>query len=161
MKTCPDCGDDLRVNAKRCKCGWVALDAAPARQAPHHEAHDMRCSWENSGDRCRYFGTCSSSVHGGGPYYCRGHYGCSDPAFGQIITDESKERMRGIADWSGRTALEMSRRAFLHRPLPERCGYPISARFPPRVDTMQHVVAAAHLRDPEAEAERAALQDER
>jgi hypothetical protein len=159
MKTCPECAVDLKPRAKSCACGWKAPEQPkPAGGEGDSVVDDHRCAWESGGDRCRYFGTIGESRRG--PMYCRAHYGCADGAFGALVVEESKERMRGIGNWSAKTANEMARRAYLQRQLPPLP--PDGERRGGGAGMFRSVGALARRHaplDPEAAEERAALQD--
>lgn len=92
--TCPECGDDLRPNAKRCKCGWKVPRAEPdpvsGRSAPPPvDVEYGWCAWRSGGERCRNPGTMAHSTLGGGPWYCAAHFSCVDPIVGGQLVDES------------------------------------------------------------------------
>jgi hypothetical protein len=50
----------------------------------------MRCCWESNGEQCHYPGTLSRTTLGDGPWYCRWHFDCNDPEFGQRIVEDSR-----------------------------------------------------------------------
>ncbi len=51
---CPECGDALKVGAKRCGCGWVYGGAKESRPATVSKSWDNRCTYEARGQRCCY-----------------------------------------------------------------------------------------------------------
>lgn len=86
-RDCPQCGNPLIAPFKSCACGW----GAPKRAEREQPRHDGFCSWHANGKRCRYPGSLSSNTNGAGPWYCRYHFGCTDPVIGAQILDESQE----------------------------------------------------------------------
>jgi len=50
-RSCPECGDRLSVDARRCVCGWGARKAGKGDEGPRY---DMVCRWEYGDLRCRY-----------------------------------------------------------------------------------------------------------
>lgn len=60
------------------------------------DVDSKRCAYRVNGERCNYPGTISSIVHTGtepnhpGPWYCRWHFECESPAFGEQIVVESR-----------------------------------------------------------------------
>lgn len=51
--------------------------------------HFEQCSWETDGRQCRFPGSVSHSVTGGGPWYCAKHARCSDGRTGAAIVNAS------------------------------------------------------------------------
>lgn len=51
--------------------------------------HPEQCDWETEGQRCRFPGSVSHSVTGGGPWYCAGHARSSDLRSAARIVRES------------------------------------------------------------------------
>lgn len=51
--------------------------------------HFEQCAWESGGRHCRFPGSVSHSVTGGGPWYCAKHARCSDGRTGAAIVNES------------------------------------------------------------------------
>lgn len=74
---CPDCGEDLRPNAKGCACGWRFTPPAPApgTASAHGTApagHDPYCAFERDGVRvCTRPG--SVTTPRGKRWYCAEH----------------------------------------------------------------------------------------
>lgn len=160
-RRCPECEIPLKGNAKTCRCGWRDPSAAaPTRAATtngrQQQATDQRCAWLSNGHQCRYFGALSLSTHGGGPYYCRGHFACEDQEVGARVVLESAEVMGDLSDWSAQTLVERTRREFLAR-APVLRG---EAHAKERVAGFKPLIVAAGLRvpDPEGDLEREALQ---
>lgn len=86
--TCPDCSEDLLPNASSCKCGWrskpVRSIATAGERAKVRDPDWWRCSYYDRGERCNEAGGISTTTHGGGPWYCRDHYGrITSPASGK------------------------------------------------------------------------------
>lgn len=54
----------------------------------------IRCEWVSDYERCRYPGTLSPNTRGGGPWFCRGHFGCDDPVLGAQIVSQSNNYAR-------------------------------------------------------------------
>lgn len=79
--------------------------------APHADDH-LRCQWTAYGERCRYAGTISPMTTGMGPWYCHGHFFCSDAAHGQRIVEESRSTVID-ENHSAEATVARSRRAFL------------------------------------------------
>lgn len=48
------------------------------------------CEWQANGTRCKYPGSITSGMLGGGPWYCSAHYGCADPVIGAQIVERSQ-----------------------------------------------------------------------
>ncbi len=51
---CPECGDALKVGAKRCGCGWTYGPVKEQRPTTVARNWDCRCTYESHGERCRY-----------------------------------------------------------------------------------------------------------
>lgn len=49
-----------------------------------------QCSWMADGIHCLYPGSISHNISGAGPWFCRWHFDCTDPVYGQYVVDESK-----------------------------------------------------------------------
>jgi hypothetical protein len=49
------------------------------------------CAWKADGDQCRYPGTCSSGLLGGGPWYCSFHFSCTSAAYGAEVVNASRD----------------------------------------------------------------------
>jgi ribosomal protein S27AE len=78
IKTCPECGNSLSTNNKRCSCGWQK------QEGKTREIADLRCTYVISEKRCPLPGTMSPYSHGSGRWYCRRHYKTlDDPRLGE------------------------------------------------------------------------------
>src|SRR5512139_3935272 len=84
---CADCGAPLSPKATRCRCGWTSQTKAQK----FHPLGYPQCSWEASGDRCKYPGSMTSSTQSddGTKWFCIGHYDCMDGALGASIVRQS------------------------------------------------------------------------
>lgn len=80
MNSCPDCDKPLRQGATSCGCGWAL------KRIPQERVTYSQCEWSTDSQLCRYPGSM-----GGGPWYCRLHYGCKDPIFGAQIVQASMD----------------------------------------------------------------------
>lgn len=49
-----------------------------------------RCCWNDGRERCFYPGSISHGTRGDGPWYCKGHFNCSDGAAGQQVIEQSR-----------------------------------------------------------------------
>lgn len=102
---CPECGRDAG-RSKRCPCGWEASRPRPREEGEVVVISDgtkhyvgvlrdetlgyIRCSWFAGGERCRFPGTMSTNVKGGGPWFCSAHHRCSDPIAGADVVEASR-----------------------------------------------------------------------
>jgi hypothetical protein len=86
QRLCPECGLELHIRAKSCRCGW----SSRALGKPKDDPFRYDCAWEADGKRCRYPGNISSNINGAGPWYCRWHDGCDDPVHGARLVEESQ-----------------------------------------------------------------------
>lgn len=92
IRDCPKCGAALAGDKRGCAgCGWT-MRAWRAELAQQTAAADPDCAYEAGGLRCRYPGGVSRSAKG--PYYCRWHYYCDDPAEGERLVRESQAYRR-------------------------------------------------------------------
>ncbi|MDE2022070.1 MAG: hypothetical protein KGI71_04165 [Patescibacteria group bacterium] len=73
----------------------------------------------SGGDRCRYPGSISPGTTGGGPWYCREHFGCSDMGAGAAVVARSAAEIPAGMSYSGESMREAARRAFLARGWPD------------------------------------------
>lgn len=65
------------------------------------------CEWQANGMRCKYPGSLSSGLLGGGPWYCSAHFACADPVIGAQVVERSQSYV-----W------EHPRERYLKRPIP-------------------------------------------
>ncbi len=74
---CPECGNSLAGNLKRCSCGWLSPQQIVPAKADHV------CSYRSLTKRCPLPGTISPSRNG--TWYCRRHYRTlHDPKLGEV-----------------------------------------------------------------------------
>lgn len=74
MKTCPDCGKSILLQAKRCSCGWAKAE----QKKPI--TPDYRCQYAIANQRCLLDGTICPYPYSNGPWYCREHWNAlNDP----------------------------------------------------------------------------------
>jgi hypothetical protein len=107
-RKCPRCQDPLSVHGVCGSCGFGLKASAPTT---NRDPEYLRCEWVALADRCRYVGTITADTRGGGPWFCVGHFGCTDPAHGERIVDESQTK-RGD-DWSAGTIVGNARARFV------------------------------------------------
>lgn len=50
-RSCPDCGERLAVDARRCACGWGARKAGKGEEGPRYDAV---CRWQYGSLSCSY-----------------------------------------------------------------------------------------------------------
>jgi hypothetical protein len=67
---CPDCGETLNIDARRCECGWKSSQTQQQTYDPRRHL----CSDDYRGQRCSQPGTLSTSTMGGGPWFCHTHF---------------------------------------------------------------------------------------
>ena len=63
---CPDCFKTLKPLQTTCMCGWS--------EKPKVEIDDHLCQHMEYGVKCTKAGTDSTSIKGGGPWYCKEHF---------------------------------------------------------------------------------------
>ena len=91
VSDCQRCGEPLSRPYTSCSCGWRApgsIKQAPpgrpkfmvdlntpvgGRDSPENIV-DKQCAFDEYGQRCEMFGTCTDSTRGYGPWYCSEHY---------------------------------------------------------------------------------------
>jgi hypothetical protein len=79
---------------------------------------EARCAWIGDGLQCRNPGAFSNSTVGGGPWYCREHWGRNDPIAGADIVQESVQRhASGVPDFVA--IVTASRKHYLAGALPD------------------------------------------
>ena len=79
MIDCPKCG--TLVNGLECgHCGYGKTNAKGKSQDPDW----WRCADVKFGARCGKPGALSHSTHGGGPWYCRDHFGRTGAVLGAV-----------------------------------------------------------------------------
>jgi hypothetical protein len=64
-----------------------------------------QCDWKAGAKQCRYPGSLSSGVLGSGPWYCSGHFGCTDPVMGTDIVEASADYRHPTAEDRARVDL--------------------------------------------------------
>lgn len=112
---CPECGESLGQDARKCACGWAPKAVGKAYAEPA-DLNRFRCEWEANGERCHNPGTSTTNTLGGGPWFCSPHFGCSSGALGQAIVEESRDVF--FPDYTAKTMYESSLAAYLARPMP-------------------------------------------
>lgn len=51
QRTCPECGDRLSLDARRCVCGWGSKKAGKGEDGPRY---DHSCRWQYGNLACHY-----------------------------------------------------------------------------------------------------------
>ena len=79
-KTCPDCGQGLKPNTTRCKCGWElphsqTKSRVQISNADKRPPRDLQCGYRHLGARCPLPGTVTATVGLYAPFYCTGYFG--------------------------------------------------------------------------------------
>jgi hypothetical protein len=62
----------------------------PSNVVVRRDSGLLGCDWSVDGVQCKYPGTISSSTTGTGPWYCTGHFQCSDAEEGRAIWADSE-----------------------------------------------------------------------
>ncbi|MGH7751152.1 MAG: hypothetical protein ACREQ5_41265 [Candidatus Dormibacteria bacterium] len=117
MSECPQCGNELRTSKTSCSaCGWAK---GGERSQTASEWNRFRCHWQASGERCRYAGTVSNDIRGGGPWYCWEHHVCDDMPAGAAIVSRSLAEIPPTSVYDGESIRARSKAAYLRRRPPE------------------------------------------
>lgn len=98
-RICGKCGTSNAATAKECKdCGDAFRQLSGESAKP-----DTMCAWNDHGTQCGCRGVASTSTVGGGPWYCREHWGRLqgyDPGcVGNNIPAAPKKRSNAVAKW--------------------------------------------------------------
>src|SRR4051812_15317620 len=81
-RNCPECGEKLSFEARRCACGWGARKGEKVGRE-----FDHRCTYRAGGDRCQY--PVGMFTEGATSGWCIFHRNNTNPAAGQEIVDQS------------------------------------------------------------------------
>jgi hypothetical protein len=63
---CPECGESLSANARKCSCGW--------NKSESNQKKDHRCIFVLNGKRCNLPGSLSPSVKKSDDWMCKYHF---------------------------------------------------------------------------------------
>lgn len=83
---CPECKKNLPDVATACRCGWTKSSSPQSMTLGYQQ-----CEWQAWGEQCRFPGSMTTNTHEGGPYFCRAHFACDDPAFGAQVVEQSRD----------------------------------------------------------------------
>jgi hypothetical protein len=143
MADCPKCHSELG-NATYCGCGWrrrSMREQFREREVNHHPLGYQQCEWESNGERCKFPGSMSTNTHSGGPYFCRLHFACDDPAYGSQVVEGSRDFHRETTQEAIDRLTAEARKSLAERGLQKRKGESLSS-YLGRLRAWRHEKAA-------------------